>query len=964
MFPNIAFIFIVLLLILFVYSKTVKEGFLNDPVGLHNEYVASSQKKYDTLTSMVNPLEPSIPMNPSSASTVRQAVNPLTAIPTSDLYTLTQENRHLYPDDISSVLKQAKACEASTVNTCDAFNDPTFAKNCGMSFDINALSADGKPHIGGLYLSPNDRNLLTSEAKKVRDNGLPPYDPYKVYKPTLGKSKPGTFGITKDTCIVVKEKVDCEAKQTFSSPNCTQCFTSQDFARVGPDTGRIPSILMLCGQGRVSITGSISLNLVTLDPTTPQQIAIPGNSEGTTFTITANSGSPVTYVSGYIQGETPSGTFKLDIINVIQSDTITNGRPRVSGTKSVNGFRCMAIVPGTGKASISLACLIPFSFMNMYDGDALTCSNGPIITQAASATFLESNPCYGKENKPGNYKLECLQARWLNMGGTPEGTGYPNTKEKANKIQLGPNGEKYDIDTIVDNLSGIMQQALTGVNNGQPMSIPEWNAASMYATGVPINTPCDGPGAGSQRCASYLYTNQGAGTRIGQTYSATASQQASKKEGFVDESFVDTFNYPSAPLDPNTAAGKALAASFNSIDALKQHYDAVNQTANNNNLSNEQRAGAIQQAYGINLAPKSAGKKPGPTQVFAVGPGYIYPQSDAAAVCAKYGAQVATTAQLEDAQRKGANWCFSGWVAEGSGKWPINESAIPGCGGRTGIIEWTPGPNAGVNCYGPKPNIEDVPAGTIIPFNSTTWDDPTQVKNDGMMGRYIKLQYNHVDCLNLAGIEVYSKKRGKNIVTPQTVVRKSSGYYGDQFPNQNYVDGNNNTFVHSSCGDVPWIQIDLGSVKPIYKVIIINRYDCCQSRILGSKLIIYDGNGSPTYNSENIVSVNQNYTWFPPSTTVYGDIPADSEKTNDEGPWKCLPGIPVPLRKNVMGDVECMSFNYRDCLWQGSEGACQALNNNKPASLAPLACGEMHNRVWGGSGYEGGHWCANAKPQL
>jgi hypothetical protein len=966
MFSNIVFIFIVLLLILFVCSKTVKEGFLNDPVGSHNEYIASSQKKYNMLTNMVNPLDPAVPMNPTKANDVRQAINSLTAVPSSTLHNLTQENKHLYPDDTSSLFKMAKACEASTVNTCDIFNDPTFAKNCGLSFDINALNAEGKPHIGGLYISPNDRDEQIAVAKNVLETGAPPHDPYKVYKPTLGKSKPGTFGITKDTCIVVKEKVDCEAKQTFNSPNCTQCFTSQDFARVGPETGRIPMTLTLTGNGYVTIAGIIALDRVALDG--PKQVQIPGGSEGQTFTVTVTGGSP-TYLSGYIQGETPRGAFKLDLMNLVQSDTVTNAKPRISGTKTINGFRCMAMIPGTGKTAMNIACLIPFSFMNMYDGDALTCENGPIITKASSATFLESNPCYGKANQPGNYKLECLQDRWLSMGGTPEGSGYPNTKEKADRIQRGPNGEPLTIETIVDNLSGVMQEALTGMNaNRQPLDIPVWNNVSMYATGVPINTPCDGPGAGTQRCASYLYTNQGAGGRIGQTYTATAQQQASKKEGFTEpitEPFADTFNYPNAPLDPNTAAGKVIADSLGSISAQKQYYDATNQTANNNNLSNEQRAGAIKLAYGINLAPQSTGKGHGPTQVFAVGPGYIYSQSEAAAVCSKYGAQVATTAQLEDAQRKGANWCFSAWVAEGSGKWPMNESAVPECGGRTGIIEWTSDSGkAGVNCYGPKPNIEDVPAGTIMPFNTTAWDDTTQVKNSGMVGRYIKLQYNRVDCLNLAQIEVYSKKRGKNIITPQTVVRKSSGYFGDSFPNQNYVDGAGNAFVHSSCGDIPWIQVDLGSVKPIYKVVIVNRKDCCQSRIHGSKLIIYDGNGAPTYNSQEIVSINQTYTWFPPSTTVYGDIPADSERTNDEGPWTCLPGIPVPLRKNVMGDVECMSYNYRDCLWQGSDGACQALNNSKPPNLAPLACGEMHNRMYGGSGYEGGHWCAYAKPQL
>jgi hypothetical protein len=963
MFSDIKFIFIVLLLgIILVCSKAVKERFFDYPVDEHNEYIKSSQKKYNTLTTMINPLNPAIDLNPMSSNSIKQAVNPLSTIPNSSLYGLMQEDIHIVPEDIPRTLKLAKSCETSSA-TCDAFKDPTFAANCGVSFDINGLGTDGKPHIGGLYLSPDDRDTQINKAQLVIDTGIPPHDPYKVYQPTLGKSKPGTFGITKDTCIIVKEKVDCEAKQTFKSPNCTQCYTTQDFSRVGPETGRNPFKLVITGNGTITISGSVKLDLVTLDPNSAKEIQIPGKSEGTTFTINAKNGSP-TYISGYIHGEAPHAPFKLDIINLIQSDLVTNSRPRISGTKKVNNFRCVSIIPGNGKKEIKLSCMIPFSFLNMYDSDALTCDNGPVITKVESATFLESNPCYGKENKPGNYKLECLQMRWMNMGGTPEGTGFPSTKEKADAIQRGSGGENLDIDTIIDNLSVIMSKALTGMDEkGIPLSIPDWNAASMYATGVPINTPCDGPGGQqplSQRCASYLYTNQGATSRIGPTYSLPASMYASQKEAF------ETYNYPLAPADPKTSGGLGGSKKAENINELKNAYDYINRTANDNSLKNDQRSAAINSAFGANVLPNEASKTPGPTQVFAVGPGYIYNQDEAAGVCARYGAQVATTAQLDDAQKKGADWCFSGWVAEGTCKWPITTSIIGGCGGRAGLIEWIPWYNkAGVNCYGPKPHIEDVPANSILPFNGSSWDDPTQSKSGIMLGRYIHLQYNHGECLNLTGIEVYSSENGGNIITPQMGVSKSSTFGPDYFPNQNFIDGNNNTFVHTSCGDVPWIRVDLGTVKPIYKIVIINRYDCCQSRILGTSLYILDGNGAQTYKSEAIVSVNQKYTWFPPSTTVYGDIPSTAQKLNNETPWKCLPGIPVPLRKNVMGDVECMSFNYRDCLWQGSDGACQALNNNKPASLAPLACGEMHNRNYGGSGYDSpGHWCANAKDRV
>ena len=869
MFSDITFIFIFLLLgIFFVYSKTVKENFFNYPVDQHNEYIKSSQKKYNTLTTLINPLNPAIDLNPTTSSSIQQAVNPLSTVPNSSLYGLMQENINIVPDDIPRTLKFAKSCEASAA-TCSSFDNPTFAENCGVSFDINGLDTIGKPHIGGLYLSPDDRKLQITQARNVVDNSTPPYDPYKVYKPTLGKSKPGTFGITKDTCIVVKEKVDCEAKQTFNSPNCTQCYTTQDFSRVGPETTYIPSKLVLTGSGTISVTGSVVSELTLTS--NPQEIQIPGNAEGTTFTLKIQDGSP-SYVAGYINGEAARAPFKLDILNIVQSDLITNSRPRISGTKKVNGFRCMAIIPGSGKKAISLSCLLPFSFMNMYDVDALTCDNGPIIRKVESANFLESNPCYGKENKPGNYKLECLQLRWMNMGGTSEGTGYPNTKERADAIQRDSNGAPLDIDTIVDNLSVIMSKALTGMFNGQPLSIIDWNDASMYATGIPINTPCDGPGGQpplSQRCASYLYLNKGADSRIGATYSLPSSQYASQKE-----SFEDVYNYPLAPADPNTAFGLAISKSDNlNINNLKSGYDASFRIANDNMLKNEDRSLFIKTSYGINLLPSSAAKEPGPTQVFAVGPGYIHTKEDAQNVCSRYGASVATTAQLTDAQSKGADWCFSGWVAEGSGKWPITTSIVGGCGGRAGIIEWTPdGGRAGVTCYGPKPHIEDVPAGTMLPFNGTTWDDPTTVSNGKIIGRYITLHYDHVECLNLAQIEVYSSENGKNIITPQMIVAKSSGYQGDVFPNQNFTNGYANTFVHTSCYEIPFINVDLGSLKPIYKIVVVNRKDCCQFRVLGTKLSIANYVGQTIYMSEKIATTNQTYTWFPPGVEVYGDL--------------------------------------------------------------------------------------------
>ena len=441
MFTNIIIFLIILITLTLVlhYSKDYKEGFFDFPDVDHNTYVQQSQTKFNELTNTINLTDPALPVTPDTANAFKIALGGLESKPTSDSYNLTSKNNYTLPNNIPNTFQLAQSCEAAGTS-CSAFDDPTFAANCGMSFDIKGIGSNGKPHIGGMFISTDDRQKQTDAANVVLSTGGAPYDPYKVYQPTLGKAKPGTFALNKDQCLVVKEKVDCASKQTFSSPNCTQCYTSQNFARVGPETGRIPSTLYLFGSGNVTVASennNIMLPINKLDATNPASVGIPANAEGTVFSIVAQqpNNTPMPYIAGYIQGQTPRGTFKLDLFNLVESDQVSRAKPKINGSITVNGFRCLTMIPGTGQTYLNLACIIPFSFLSMYDGDALTCDNGPIITQSASATFLESDPCFGKANKPGNYKLECLQTRWTEMGGAPQGTGYPSNQTKADAIQ-------------------------------------------------------------------------------------------------------------------------------------------------------------------------------------------------------------------------------------------------------------------------------------------------------------------------------------------------------------------------------------------------------------------------------------------------------------------------------------------------------------------------------------------------
>ena len=770
MLQNILIIGILFIGIYIVLQQHSTENYIDSPD--IRKLISDSQVNFSGISALLNPTSgitlPETDMN-NALAVVKATAN------TNGSYSLNRSVTEKFPKGPSAAAITAAACEAAPT-TCNAFDDPTFASNCGMSFDVTGTGINGTTHVGGMYVSAPDRQQQLKLFTDAQKSGK---DPYKVFKPTIGNVDTGKFSITKDSCRVVKEKVDCAAKQTFDSPNCVQCLTSGEFSRVGPESGRLPIKLYLVGNGvsavlpangsltkeqtlKIMPTFSVDDIMKPLNKDTPIETIFSENIEGTLIKIFCmDAKNP--YIAGYIEGQTPSGSFKFDIYNIIYTNERIK-KPRISGTSTINGMKCMNIIPDSGEKEIELFCKIPFSFINVTDIDALACSNGPIITTADSATFLESDPCFGKANAPGAYKLECLQSRWIGLGGTPEGTGIPNTQAKADAIQKDANGRSLNINTIVDNLSVKITQALTGKNGNIALSIPEWNAVSLWATGVPITNPCDGPSAGTPACASYLYLNQGVVSNIGPTYTSSTSV-ATKKEGFNDiNAPPDVYNQPGTPLDPTTSTGAAFAAQYGSnINGLQQAYDSISRVANDNTLKNEQRKPQLMQAYGMNIVPM--------------------------------------------------------------------KNTIP-----------------------ENPNI------------------------NAFVGRYITLQYKRLECLNLAQIAVYSDKGiSSNVITPRTAVTKSSGYQGDVYPIQNFVNGLANTFVHTSCYDVPWITVDLGSNTPIYRIVITNRKDCCLERTLGARLYIAtDGVGGNTYISDEIQTVNKTYSWFPINPAVYGDLPLDS----------------------------------------------------------------------------------------
>lgn len=105
-------------------------------------------------------------------------------------------------------------------------------------------------------------------------------------------------------------------------------------------------------------------------------------------------------------------------------------------------------------------------------------------------------------------------------------------------------------------------------------------------------------------------------------------------------------------------------------------------------------------------------------QVFHI-PANVYDYDNAKALCQAYGAELANIEQMEEAHKSGAEWCSYGWSDNQMILYPTQKSTWeelqkstdpvkknscgrPGING--GYID-NPSMKAGVNCYGPKPEM-------------------------------------------------------------------------------------------------------------------------------------------------------------------------------------------------------------------------------------------------------------------
>lgn len=133
---------------------------------------------------------------------------------------------------------------------------------------------------------------------------------------------------------------------------------------------------------------------------------------------------------------------------------------------------------------------------------------------------------------------------------------------------------------------------------------------------------------------------------------------------------------------------------------------------------------------------------------------------------------------------------------------------------------------------------------TLIPIPFTTAPKSYPV------GRYVRIEANGLQILHVNQIEVYDEKGDlippselKGSVGPGTYTSNWDGslLLDGKKVRSAQIDGIAHTPVGNGLGvEDAFLQVDLGKDRPVSKVLVFNRSDCCQSRISGSFIRLRD----------------------------------------------------------------------------------------------------------------------------
>jgi len=806
--------------ILYLSNTGILERFEDSPL---TPLIDKNQASYNKIANIINPMNPQVKLSDSTSQNFIQST-------ISPNYNISEDSGTTAPLEIpnkqsNDVTIAQTICEKINTADCNAFDNPEFLANCGVALDIGTAST-GKPHTGGLYFTSNSR-----QSQKLNKNIINGKD-YNTYTPTIGTSK--VFVTDKDMCL--RKQIDMKCKQSKvigegnSSAICSLCFTDSSYHATVPDTAVNPVTVTLYSNANYSLAihiigkkGETWDSLVSDSRIVKQPIGTTKTADGIPLSIYVS--KPLTIyegdtmeiicrnvdksnamLAGFIKASTASNpNYQLDITAFMSKD---HDQPVLQNGTVSSYFLFIQQEGQEGQDNnirkqddINLRGIVPFTFTKPPSPDANNCSNGPFITQAASMVALNADgDCYNSDNAPGNYPLACLQKVFRGMGGTIKGTGYPSESNKRNLL-FDTNGNPRTLGQITDYLGGLAVQAATGLNNGVSMAIPDWNNISLFMTGKAITNACETSGKGyvTTDCLNFLYSDPG-------TYGNSVGQNQSLNSQDFQTSLICR---PEGALSPSNPEGlmraKAVAAKGGK-EAVKQLYRNAYITANNTSLSNADRKQGLKDCYGVKvLNPKA--------EVFAVSTGsggYNVAYNDAQELCTKVGAVMATTAQLNEAQAAGSQVCGCGWTADDQiAKYPMVQSGVPGCG--------SPG--------------------------------------SGGLVKYVKLAGGS-SYINLAQI-VIKDKNGYNVAPNGTTSSSGAGYDTSE---RRAIDGTERARPHPSMyhstGQNAFFQVALSKPTQISSVTVYNRSDCCQDRMVGYKVYLYDSNNNLLFTSNPLTANN------------------------------------------------------------------------------------------------------------
>jgi len=128
--------------------------------------------------------------------------------------------------------------------------------------------------------------------------------------------------------------------------------------------------------------------------------------------------------------------------------------------------------------------------------------------------------------------------------------------------------------------------------------------------------------------------------------------------------------------------------------------------------------------------------------------------------------------------------------------------------------------------------------------------------------RYVRVERPSADypgnIINLGEIEVFDED--DNNISLNAPVTGGPGVHSAG-PFVNLTDGNYDTFAHTKNDGSSFLQVDLGAVYEIKKVVITNRHNCCQNRLGNAILKLIGVNEEQVQVTPSIDTEKMKMTW-------------------------------------------------------------------------------------------------------